>query len=438
MKRQLCPGAILTVLNLMLSACAVGDDSLPQLQDAWYLSGQEALANRVARPSIPGPARNVILFIGDGMGVATVTAARILEGQRRGESGEENLLSFERLPHVAVAKTYNTDAQTPDSAGAATTMLSGVKTRRGVIGVSGDVVVDDCESGMKHSVRSFLEIAESSGWSTGLITTSRVTDATAAAAYAHGPTDAWEVDTMLPPEAVAAGCTDFAVQLVTQPFGDGPDLILGGGGAHFLPVGTTSPDGRITGKRADGRNLVLEWQSRYDNASVVWSAQALAAEAPNSGPILRLFHASYMSFEKDRAARAPAEPALSEMTVAAIDRLSASGKGYFLLVEGGRIDQAHHIGNAARALGETIELAKAVQLALDRTERSETLVIVTADHDHSMVLAGSAGRGAPIFGLAGDSTDGSGKPYTTILYSTGPSGDGPISDPESRRLGEDG
>ena len=90
---------------------------------------------RLASTPPPERARNVILFIGDGMGISTVTAARIYEGQKRGETGEENLLSFEKFPHTALIKTYNTDSQVPDSAGTATAMNAGVKTRIGFIGV---------------------------------------------------------------------------------------------------------------------------------------------------------------------------------------------------------------------------------------------------------------------------------------------------------------
>ncbi len=96
-------------------------------------------ARRTASADEPGSsarsAKNVIFFLGDGMGLSTVTAARILEGQQRGESGEENLLAFERLPHVALAKVYETDQQTPDSAGTMTALVTGSKTRAGMLSV---------------------------------------------------------------------------------------------------------------------------------------------------------------------------------------------------------------------------------------------------------------------------------------------------------------
>lgn len=115
------------------------------------------------------------------------------------------------------------------------------------------------------------------------------------------------------------------------------------------------------------------------------------------------------------------------MTSVAIDRLTGTGERYFLFIEGGRIDQAHHISNAARALGETIEFANAVQVALDKTKESDTLIIVTADHDQAMVFAGAATRGNPILGVADVTTTTDGRSYTSIFYATGPAGDSPTA-----------
>ena len=102
----------------------------------WLADGRRAVVEAKRLRAQVNRARNVILFVGDGMGVATVTAARILEGQLRGESGEENLLSFERLPYVALSRTYSTNQQTPDSAPTMTAIITGVKTKDGVLSVS--------------------------------------------------------------------------------------------------------------------------------------------------------------------------------------------------------------------------------------------------------------------------------------------------------------
>ena len=98
----------------------------------WYRSGAARAAGNGA---MQGRAKNVILFLGDGMSLTTVAAARILEGQRKGNPGEENQLSWEAFPHTALSKTYNTDSQTPDSAGTMTAITTGVKSHMGAIAV---------------------------------------------------------------------------------------------------------------------------------------------------------------------------------------------------------------------------------------------------------------------------------------------------------------
>ena len=105
---------------------------------SWYADGEAAVAEAVERKvnNTQGAAKNVILFVGDGMGISTVTAARILEGQMHGKMGEEHQLSFDKFPFSGLAKTYNTNQQTPDSAGTMTALMTGVKTKAGVIGVT--------------------------------------------------------------------------------------------------------------------------------------------------------------------------------------------------------------------------------------------------------------------------------------------------------------
>jgi len=138
-----------------------------------------------------------------------------------------------------------------------------------------------------------------------------------------------------------------------------------------------------------------------------------------------------MKFEADRATDAAGEPSLSEMTAKALDLLERAPKGYFLMVEAGRIDHGHHAGNAYRALGETIELSNAVRLARERTKPEETLIVVTADHSHTLTIAGYPKRGNPILGLVVGSSgeaaasnapaqDLTGHPYTTLGYANGP------------------
>ena len=154
----------------------------------WYADGQAAIQrNKALRNAIPADAvaKNIILFVGDGMGISTVTAARIFEGQLRGESDKENELFFESFPNVALSKTYNTNAQVADSAGTMTAMATGVKTDRGLISVNQDVIRGDCDSQTGNQVLTFLERAEMRGLSTGVVSTARLTHATPASNYAH-------------------------------------------------------------------------------------------------------------------------------------------------------------------------------------------------------------------------------------------------------------
>ena len=132
--------------------------------NTWYTESQTVITGNAAEfakiAKEKGLAKNVILFIGDGMGVSTVTAARILEGQEKGNNGEENNLSFDSFPFAGLAKTYNVNAQTPDSAGTMTAIMSGVKTDVGVIGVDEDIVRADCSTVSGNELVTALELAE--------------------------------------------------------------------------------------------------------------------------------------------------------------------------------------------------------------------------------------------------------------------------------------
>jgi len=143
----------------------------------WYRSGA---AQAAANGAMSGKAKNVILFLGDGMSLTTVAASRIYEGQQKGGSGEENLLSWERFPATAFSKTYNTDSQTPDSAGTMTAITTGVKTHMGAIGVSAGSRTD-CADSLSKGLLTWLQLADSAGLATGVVSTARLTHATPAA-----------------------------------------------------------------------------------------------------------------------------------------------------------------------------------------------------------------------------------------------------------------
>ena len=405
------------------AAIAVPSIARPDGEDAqwWYRSGA-SLAH--ARGAGQARARNLILFVGDGMSLPTVAAARILAGQRLGHPGEEHQLSFETFPHTAFSRTYNTDSQVPDSAGTMTAMATGVKSRKGVISVGPAARRGDCAAGRDAELPTLLELAEVAGLATGIVTTTRLTHATPAASYAHVAEREWEHDDKLDDAARAAGCRDIARQFVEFDLGDGIDVALGGGRSRFLP----SASG---GRRRDGRDLLAQWRQRHPQGRIVATADELEAVDPaRSEPLLGLFAPEHLAYEHDRRGEAAGEPSLARMTRAAIELLRRRPAGFVLIVEAGRIDHAHHAGNAYRALGETIALADAVRVATELTDAEDTLILVTADHAHTLGFAGYPRRGNPILGKVigasdedaepGLARDALGLPYTTLGYANGP------------------
>ncbi|MEX0739473.1 MAG: alkaline phosphatase [Pseudohongiella sp.] len=399
----------------------------------WQALGQAELQRALARTPNTSQAKNIILFVGDGMGISTVTAARIFDAQLRGSAGEENLLSFESFPYVGLSKTYNTNQQTADSAGTMTAMMAGIKTRAGVIGVNQYADRADCQSSKGTEIPSLMQDAATRGMATGFVTTTRVTHATPAATYAHSSERNWESDANLPEEAIANGCEDIAAQLLSFDFGDGINVAMGGGLAAFVPTTETEPLTGNAGQRQDGRNLTQEWLDKYDNSAFIWNKQQLAAvDVANTRHVLGLFNRSQMSYSHDRADDEASEPDLPTMTETAIRLLQnqAQDDGFFLMVESGRIDHAHHAGNAYRALEDTREFSAAVQKAMELTSDQDTLIIVTADHSHSLTIGGYATRGNPILGAVvgndahghpqtGVSTATDDMPYTTLGYRDG-------------------
>ncbi len=382
-------------------------------------------------------AKNIILFVGDGMSVGTVTAARILDGQLRGKTGEENLLRWEKFPNMSLVKTYNTNQQTPDSAGTASALMTGQKTLAGVISVSQNVIFNDCKTALSSSLSTFLELAEKNGLSTGVISTAKLTHATPATSYAHTPNRSWEDDSKMPEKAKKEGCTDIAQQFIDFKFGNGIDLAFGGGRQHFFSKDNLGPEGK-KGKRSDGKNLIKDWKAKHKKGHYVWNNQGFNNIPDDTKqPVLALFNPSHMQYEAVRDKTANGEPSLTEMTEKAIKIMQNKDGGFFLFIEAGRIDHAHHGNNAYMALHETVEYSKAVKKSMSMINPEETLVIVTADHAHGFVMGGYSRRGNPILGKAihnasahskkGEAaTDKAhlakdGLPYTTIGYYTGSS-----------------
>jgi alkaline phosphatase len=387
-------GAIGVVATVVAIIPGMRAGEVAQTSDDYFGQGQAALAARLAIRPIDHRARNVIVFIADGSGVASNTAIRIADGQRRGETGEENVLAYEAFPHLALSKTYNIDAQVPDSAGTATAILSGVKTRKGVVGVGPEAITGDCSSALAHPVATLGELAEARGMATGIVTTARLTHATPAAFYAHSANRNWEDDGLLPP---GSPCKDIAHQLIEFPF----EVAMGGGRQHFLPSGVNGIE-RGPGLRADGRDLMAVWRAAGPGRVVVQIRRdfdRLTGNLPDR--LLGLFSPSHMAFEADRRFDWGGEPSLAEMTRTAIEILSRGPDGFVLLVEAGRIDHAFHAVDLHRAVTEGIALNEAVRVAAAMTDTADTLIIVTSDHTDPMPPWGHRPRGAPVVDFDG-------------------------------------
>ncbi|CAA0091942.1 Alkaline phosphatase H [Zhongshania aliphaticivorans] len=411
-----------------------------QSSDPWYTDAAATTSAKANAAATPEKAKNVILFVGDGMGVTTLTAARILQGQQAGALGEEGYLSFETFPHTALVKTYNVDAQTPDSAGTMTAMMSGVKSDAGVLGVTEDIERGDCNTVSGNELITAIELAELKGLATGIISTARITHATPAAAYAKAADRNWEDDGDMPTAAKEAGCEDIASQLVNFETNleariadadvDGLDVVMGGGRRSFLPkdaaFNSNDAVSSVEGDRTDSRDLTAEWKTRYPAGEYVIDKDGFdAIDASSTSKLFGLFNESHMQYEADRGNDVAGEPSLTEMTAKAIDILDNNNNGYLLVVESGRIDHAHHAGSAYGALSDTIELSNAVQAAIDATDPDETLIMVTADHSHVFTIAGYPKRGNPILGKVVNvgetlpTTAADGMPYTTVGYTNG-------------------
>lgn len=371
-----------------------------------------------------GRARNVLFFLGDGMGINTLTAARIYA------VGEDGELTIDTLPESAFVKTFSRNAQVTDSAASMSAYMTGVKQDNGVISMSGDTrsiapgpdangnkLASRCENG--HAVPTLAELAKQHGMAAGVVTTTSVTDATPAATYAHVCHRKLETDIAA---ALVPGGAGFNPAL-----GAGLDVVFGGGTRFFLPAAQG-------GTRSDGRDLLAELQARgYRVASS--PAQLNAFAAGSRQPAIGLFAPSELAFD---AIRDPArQPSLTEMTTRAIDLLSQQPNGFFLVVEGGLIDRALHATLAKRALQETVSHNAALQAAIDRMQAIDpglkhTLIVATADHDHTLLLNGYSprtGRTTPanpgVLGLARNASDHTprldkdGAPYTIIGFGTG-------------------
>lgn len=412
--------ALLAVAPIHGFAAPTSNDT--EAPTAWYAQGEHWLKDRLqlARVNQQSKAsskpRNIILFVGDGMSITTLTAARIFSGQKLGEQGEEYFLHFERFPHSALIKTYNTDQQTPDSAGTMTAMMTGVKTRAGVISLGPEQPRGQCKGSENHQQETLLEWGAKQSFDTGIVTTARITHATPAATYAHSADRGWEGPSDRSIGARLVGCPSIGEQLMHNAFENGLDLAMGGGKRRV-------------------EDFLQDWSQMYPKGVLMTEDTGLwqGAWSEKQHPVLGLFADSHMDYEQQRTS----QPSLVEMTEKAVNYFQARqqqkeegndfSNGYILVIEGARIDHGHHKGNAHRALVETEILSQAVKLADDMTDDRDTLIVVTADHSHTLSMAGYPKRGNPILGLVKDQKNElvlaeDGMPYTTLGYTNGKGG----------------
>ncbi|XP_077343770.1 alkaline phosphatase-like [Lithobates pipiens] len=411
--------AVASYITQSCDAVVVASLEAEQTPKYWYDQAKETLANAIKLVPNTNKAKNLILFLGDGMGVTTISAARIYQGQLEGQPGEENILEMEKFPYVALSKVYNVDAQVPDSAGTGTAYLCGVKTNSGMLGVSAAARPGVCTSANGNEVTSILHKAKQGGKSVGIVTTTRVQHASPAAAYAHIVDRDWYSDNEMTENMTNSGCKDIAYQLVHN---TDINVILGGGRAYMNAAKTPDPEYPTSTSsqalRKDGQNLTNIWLSKRQRAHYVWNKEQFdAIQETNTDYLMGLFEPKDMKYELSRDKST--DPSLAEMTEKAIKILSKNPNGFFLFVEGGRIDHGHHDTNAKNSLTEAVEFDKAVRRAGQMTSETDTLTVVTADHSHVFAFGGYSDRGNSILGKA-RSTASDRLPYTSLLYGNGP------------------
>ncbi|MDR0225244.1 MAG: alkaline phosphatase [Burkholderiaceae bacterium] len=400
------------------------------------LAAAGAMALLAPAAHAAGEAKNVIFFLGDGMGPVTVTAARIYKGEKLLAEKPGSLASSERanltmqsLPFASRIKTFSRDGQTTDSAPSMAAYMTGVKMNNEVISMSAETLAyaangqqyingedSTCQPGNGQPAQTLLELSKSLGRSVGAVSTTRVGHATPAATYAH-ICNRNGYNTIA--EQSVPGHANYNAKL-----GDGIDVLMGGGQRNYLPKSVNA-----SSKRTDTANLV-DMMKAKGYSYVAKGSELAALDATKAPKLLGLFTQSEMAYELDRVKQKLDEPSLSDMTSKALDVLSRNDKGFFLMVEGGRIDHALHGTNAKRALEDTLAFDKAIETAMAYMEKKDpglknTLIVVTADHDHNMVFNGYSKIGNPILGKVQDYQTGQmakaqdGKPYTTLAFGNG-------------------
>lgn len=356
--------------------------------DYWLNNAKAFVEEQLKKQPIVKKAKNIIMFLGDGMSHPSIAAARVYMG------GEEKKLFFENFPYTASSKTYCVDKQVADSACSATAYLTGVKANDATIGLSALALRTNCEDGniaskKTESIASWAMKAEKDA---GFVTTTRVTHASPSGVFAHIADRDWENDGEIIDDKCDSNLVDdIAEQLIRGEVGKKLKVVMGGGSRNFVP--TSATENGVNGYRRDNVNLVNEWKTLHPNGNYITTNDELKNIDPTKvEKLFGLFASNHIDYNLDiqRDNLTNLRPSLTDMTLKAIDILSLNDKGYFLFVEGGRIDHGHHDNHAKYAVDEAVEFSKAIEAAMEKVDIEETLIVVTADHGHVMTLAGYA------------------------------------------------
>lgn len=317
----------------------------------------------------PRTAKNVILFIGDGMSPAHRIAARhlskgIVEGKALGK------LAIDDMPHMALVATAGSDSIITDSANSASAYATGHKSAVNAMGGYADRSENPFDDPRVESIASIAK--RRFGMAVGVVTNTEIEDATPAAMLTH------------------TRRRSTYDEIVEQFFAAKPDVLMGGGTAHFLPKGLNG------GRRADDSDYVAKF--RDAGYAVATTATEMNEAAKRSDRLLGLFNPGNMDGALDRrylkggtVKKFPQQPDLTEQVSAALEVLSRNRQGFFLMVESGLIDKYTHSLDMERAVYDTIMLDNAVKLARDwsKARGDDTLILVVADHNHPISLIGT-------------------------------------------------
>ncbi len=319
-------------------------------------------------------AKNIILFIGDGMGKEHIKAASLLT------TGNDSLLYMNNMPISGWSRTSSKDNSVTDSAAAATAMATGVKTNNGFIGMDANF----------NPVSTILEEAKRQGKSVGLITTVQISHATPAAFASH------------------VKDRNSMTEIASQMLAEGVDVLLGGGEDEFIPTSDTGCYPAL-GVRNDGRNLINEAIS----GGYIYVCNSDSFKSINTSSTSKL-----LGLFADEGMARPFSPSLAQMTQKALDILSKNSNGFFLMVEGGQIDGASHSNDAANAIGDTVGFYEAVKIAKEYvSSNNDTLIIVTADHETGGMTVSPTSTG--VSGEDGPFNMPDGKKFYVLWSTTG-------------------